>query len=628
MHKHTAVATSLAFSFLTATALAQGVPCPGAELVPTGQHDDPAEPFQPEHYEVTAGMPLQGNRASVKYAPVMVPWNQLDNPDDPNGNVADFQTVFVVDNPDANVQLIVDVDFFNADGTLASTLQDLTLEPRGHLQREVGPDDLYGPNGMIRVTVDPASPAEDFVGATIYFAGQVIDPLEPLGSGSYRFDRAMSSMQPLQQYQTQLGEDTQFGPIPVRLLTGIDSTNGLFAFQNICNPSATATTLTVTLQGAIGGPVTTTYPLAANGTVTVLDAWNYAASVYPTLTQDHDVVVTFQSSNGQPVLGENIFIDLRGGDAGDTVDNGGSQGSGAGGGGAAGGGGGSALVNEAELGTFLGRVRMSSMMLGYTPKARLISPEFTDTTFDAPAPIQSTLGVCNVDAQPTGDVVVEYFDNLGAWLGTDVIPSLPQYGTALIGVGLAQTPNFPVVPTFKGSVRVRACSGQIIGWANRASENPGNLQVADAPKMWGELLHRAGGWEHRVGWIEGTTRNKIAPLVLHDLQNVIPSYVAIANHRSSNTDAYAYTFFDRLGAATGFAAYAGLPSRTTPFTYLEPLIMFPSTGSFSDIHHHMGLVSNRTKSVEGIQTIGGRIDFYLRFEGGLPYYPGPGDTVN
>jgi len=622
MQKKLPVATLVASSLLTVSAVAQGVPCPGAELIPTGTYDDPNEPFQDEHYMVTAGMPLQGNRAAVKYAPVMVPWNQLNDPTDPNGNIADFQTVFVIDNPDPKDPLTVDVDFFNADGTPAGSLPDVVIEPYGHLQREVDDTLLAGPVGMIRVTVDDESLVPTFVGATIYFAGQTVNPFDEVGGGTYRFDRAMSSMQPLQEWQSQLSPVQRFGPIPVRLLTGIDSTNGLLAFQNVCNPSPTTTTVKVSVIGTQTGPVTNSYILKPNGTVSLLDTWNYAASVYPTLTQDHDVIIEIESTNGSPLVGENIFFDLSSGSAGAPVSQGGSQGEGGGGGGQF------AFNGNSNTGEFLGRARMSSMMLGYTPKNRLINPELTDTTFSGIAPVQSTMGICNVDPQATGTIVVDYLDNTGAIISSDSIPSLPQFGTALIGVGLADSPNFPQVVTFKGSVRIRACDGKLIGWANRASENNAGLAAVDAPKMWGELLHRAGGREHRVGWIEGTLRNKIAPLVLHDVENVIPSYVAIANHRSSNTNAYAYTFFDPMGNATGFAAYVGLPWRSASFSYLEPLITVPAPGFFSNMHHHMGLVSNRTKSIEGIQTIGGSIHFFLRFEGGLPVYPGPGDTTN
>lgn len=617
------LAVTLVVASLTNPTFAQGPlePCDPPTLIPTGVHSDPGEVFTGEHYEITAGMSLQGNRHSVKYAPVLVPWNQLGNPTDPNGNVADFQTVFIINNPDPQNPLTVDVDFFNADGTPSSSLQDLVIAPNGHLQREVGPSELDGPNGMIRVQVDSKSLVPDFVGATTYFAGQVVNPLDftqPLN----QLGRQMSSMQPLQELQSQPGNAVYFGPIPVRLRSGIDSLNGLVSFCNLCNPSKTADQIAITVISPLAPPATTFYPLPANGTISVYDAWGYAANAFPTLVQDHDIVLQIKSLRGLPILGEAVMMDMFGGDASGTQGSGGS-GSGSGGGAAAPAGGGGA--EGVELGTLFDRARMSTMMLGYSPNNYLVNPEIIDSSFGPAQPMQTTMGVTNVNNVDVGPVTVDYFDNIGVFLGSDTIASLPQFASFVVGAGLYQTPNFPTAGVFKGSAHIRACNGNVIGWANRASENSFGSPHVDAPKMYGELLHRAGGVEHAVGWRQGTLRTKIAPLVLHDLQNVLPSYVTYANHRSSNCNANAYTFYDPAGSATGFAAFAGLPIRTTSFSYLETLITVGAPGSFSDMHHHSGFIQTRTKSIEGIQTIGGRIDFFLRFEAGLPVYPGPGD---
>jgi hypothetical protein len=611
-------ATSIAASLFSAAVLAQAVPCPSAEKIPTGIHQDPAEVFDDQHYMTTAGMSLQGNLASVKYAPVMVPYNQQLNPMDPDGNVADFQTVYIIDNPDTTLPLLVDVDFFEANGTPAGGL-GVMVPPNGHIQRRVGLGDLNGPRGMIRVKVNPASLVQEFVGATTYWATQVISPFAPPGSGTTRLGLGMSSMQPLQEYQSEVSEIVRFGPIPVRLLSGIDSLNGLFAFQNVCNPTSQDNNITVTIRGGLSGTISNSYTIKPNGTRTLFDAWNYAASVYPTLTQDHDVVVEIKSTSGLPVLGENIFLDLFEGRA--------SGGSGGGTGPLPGQG-----QEGVQLGQFLGRARMSSMMLGYTPKSRLINPELTDRTYAETTPIQSTMGICNVNPGDAGPIAIEYFDNLGVSLGMDTIASLPQFASVVIGPGLNLSPNFPssAAGVFKGSVRIRACGGTIIGWANRASERALGSPHADAPKMWGELLHRAGGAEHAVGWLAGGVRNKIAPLVLNRVNETLPSYIAFANHRSSNTNAYAMQFFDTAGmpTATTPSVYAGLPWRTTCFSYLENLITVdPSIGSPTNLYHHHALVSVRTQSIEGIQTIGGRIELSLNFIGEYPYYPGPGDVL-
>ena len=626
-----ALAVTLVVASLANPLCAQGPtgpaePCEPPALIPTGVHSDPGELFAQEHYQVTAGMSLQGNRQKVKYAPVMVPWNQLADPMDPNGNIADFQTVYIINNPDPNLPLTVDVDFFNADGTLSASVPDLVIAPNGHYQREVGEAELYGPYGMIRVQVDDASLAPYFVGATSYFATQVVDPLD-LEAPLHRLGRPMSSMQPLQQLQSQPDNTVSFGPVPVRHRSGIDSLNGLLSFYNLCNPSKKDDLIAVTVSSPIAAPVTSFYALPANGTISVFDAWNYAVSNYPTLMQDHDIVVEFESIKGMPILGEAILLDVYGGSASGTVGSGGSgSGSGTGSGGAAapGGGGGPEGV---MLGTLFERARMSTMMLGYSPTSYLVNPELTDGSFADPSPMQTTMGVTNVSGVDVGPVTVDYFDNLGALIASDTIASLPPLGSFVIGSGLFQTPNYPSTGVFKGSAHIRACNGNIIGWANRASENRWDSPHDDAPKMYGELLHRAGGAEHKIGWIQNTLRTKVAPLVLHDLVNVLPSYVTYANHRVSNTNAHAFSFFDYAGNATGFAAYVGLPIRTTSFSYLESLITVAAPGMFSDMHHHAGLIQNRTGSIEGIQTIGGRIDFFLRFEGGLPNYPGPGDTV-
>lgn len=601
--------TCVAASLFSAAIVAQ-------EVVPTGVHQDPAELFDAQHYLTTAGMPLQGNLASTKYAPIMVPWNQLTSTPSPNGNVADFQTVYIINNPDSTLPLMVDVAFFEANGTLAGG-HSHTIMPKGHIQRRVDIGDLSGPQGMIQVKVDNDSPSREFVGATTYWATQVINPLMPAGSGTTRIALGMSSMQPLQEYQSNVSETVRFGPIPVRLLSGIDSVNGLLAFQNVCNPTTVVNNITVTVRGGLSGPVSNNYTINPNGTLSLFDTWNYAVSAFPTLTQDHDIVVEIKSTSGIPVLGENIFLDLFEGNAAAPVSSGGS----------AGGAGAGEGQEGVPQGTFLARARMSSMMLGYTPKSTLINPELTDSTYTGVALMQSTMGICNVDSGDAGPIAIEYFDNLGFPLGIDTITNLPQFSSAVIGPGLYQSPNFPsnVSGVFKGSVRISASNGPIIGWANRASENE---NFSDDPKMWGELLHRAGGVEHATGWLAGGVRNKIAPLVLNKFGDVLPSYIAFANHRSSNTDAYAMQFHDLAGFKTGSAIYAGLPWRTTCFSYLEQLITLPvSVFSQTNNHHHNALVSTRTKSVEGIQTIGGRIQFYLHFDGEVPIYPGPGDTL-
>lgn len=617
-----ALAVTLVVASLSNPLLAQGPagpiePCEPPAVIPTGIHDDPGELFAEEHYRVSAGMSLQGNLQKVKYAPVMVPWNRLDplDPLETSGNVADFQTVWVVDNPDPLQPLTIDVEFFNADGTLSNTLSDLVIEPSGHLQQGISELDLFGPYGMIRVEVDANSKAGYFVGATCYYANQVVNPLD-LTAQLHQLDRAMVSMQPLQQMQSQPNNTVSFGPIPVRHRSGIDSLNGLVSFFNVCNPSRQDDVLVVTVNSPLAGPVTTTYPIPAMGTISVFDAWRYAVSNFP-VVQDHDIVVEFQSIKGLPILGECIFLDLYGGDATGPAATGGS-----------GTGGSSPSPNPPEVGAVFQRSRMTSMMLGYSPSSDLVNPELTDGTFADPDPMQTTMGVTNVSGVDVGPVTVDYFDNLGALISSDTITSLPPFESFVIGAGLYSTPNYPSGGVFKGSAHIRACNGNIIGWANRASENPLDSNLDDAPKMYGELLHRAGGAEHKIGWMLNGARTKVAPLVMHAFgdPDPLPSYVAFANHRNGNTNAYAYGFYDFNGVKTGTGIYGGLPIRTTSFSYLETMIGLAAPFLSGNAHHHAGLIQVRTGSIEGIQTIGSEVGPLLGF-GEVPLYLGPGDTV-
>lgn len=568
--------------------------CPPPSITASGVTNDPNEPFSYEHLHVTAGMPLQGNRRAVKFAPVLLPVL---------GNVASFQTAVVVDNPNGASPLTVDITLRLADGTVASTIPAVTIAPNGHFTMPVSPSVVTTPIGMVQVQVTPTSVVRDFVGATIYRADQGIDPLT-LYTGNpvvAPLPRPMASMQPLQELQPAATRAT-FGPIPVRLGAGIDSLNGLVAFINLVNPSRVTSTLQVTLRSQSQPPLTSLYTLPPQGSATIYDPWFFAARNYVTNAADEDIVIEVVSAAGVPFLGEALLFDFFA----------------------------SAAIAEpghpGHLGELFGRARMSSMMLAYTPTNVLVNPELTDRPVapQFPALIDSTMGLTNVEVTEAGPVTVDYFGPTGALLGSDTIVSLPRWQSLLIGRGQPASPGFPT-NVRRCSVEVRACGGGVIGWANRADETDplGGLE------MWGELLHGAGGREHASGWLVNGVRTKMAPLVLHDVAMQLPSYITFANHSVGNIGAHAFAFYDPNGAWTGSQRFAGIRFRADSFSYLEAMIVNPSPVGGPQLIHardqHHGLIGQAAGVIAGIQTIGGELGVHLPFVFEFAGYPGPGD---
>jgi len=593
----------VALSLLAAPIAAQQTttPCPPPAIVATGVTAEPGDvAMTAEHYSVTAGMPLQGNAQAEKFAPVLTPFT--------GGNLANFQSVVVIDNPDPGLQLVVDLAFFTSAGIPAGTIAGLTIEPRGHRAIAVDPSLLTDNIGTVRVTATADSPNRLFVGATVHYANQSANPIDLVLPGPnpvQNLMRPMTCMQPLQELS---GGATRasFGPIPVRRGSGIDSLNGLVSVLHLCNPSAVLHTITMVISRPIGPPILSTYTIPARGSIVVWDPLFYAAQQYLTTNPDHDIVVRLVSGNNLPILGEVLTFDL-------------FESAAVGGPG-----------KQPPLGTPFGRARVSSMMLGYSPTASLVNAEITNV---ASGLFQSTMGIANVGATDAGPVTIDYFDRLGNLIASDNLPLLPPLSTALFGPGLVQSPNFPT-SAFRWSAQIRACgSPGLIGWANRASEAVVVVPEDDFQEMYGELLLGAGGREHATGFQTLGVNTVLAPIVLHDLENVLPSYVTCANHSVANIGPWVMWFRDPFGLATGAApvggSFAGMRWRATAFTNLENVITAAAPvgggGSTGQRNQHKAFIYNTTGFVQGIQTIGGQLWPHLPIYEAPPVYPGPGD---
>lgn len=546
--------------------------------VPSGVSDVPPSVFLPaEHQRVWASTHLQGQRAGIKYGPVLWSLN--------GGLVADFVTYVIVNNPDPANSLQIELSYFDPAGNLLVTNTPATIAPNGH---HVEPAmAVSGPTfGMVRVRVTANSVVRRFVGATFHHANLMVNPLasdlpfvtDPLP------DRAqgLNSLQQLQIAQRGATR-AHLGPIPLRTSIGIDSVNRLFPLLLVCNPHPTLQqSMNVVVSDPTGATVTSPgVQIPPMGTYVNFDGWLAAIDVVNGVAAEREIIISCVSNVSLPILGEGLIFDPYGG---------------------------------ATVG---GRLRMSSTMLQHTPQRSLVNPEVTTSGAPATVAFDTTMSIGNVASGNAGPVIIEYFSAGGAIIGSDTIGSLPLLSSVVVGPGLPASPNFPT-GVFGAWARVTACGGGIIGWSNRADEG-GIANQTFLKKMYGETLHGSSGNEPARGFVIGGLRRKIAPLAFDQFAVPIdPGYIAMMTVTPGNIGVYAYSFFDQFGTLTGFAPFVGLRALNASFTYEDPIITL-------DAFRHHGAVDITTGAIKGICTIGGDVQQYFETGGGT--YKGPGDTV-
>ncbi|MGE0145575.1 MAG: hypothetical protein AB7I19_20175 [Planctomycetota bacterium] len=549
----------------------------GQQNIATGPNDRPADTYlAAEHANVSCSLPLQGNRLSTKYAPVLFGANAP--------TLANFVTVVVVNNTDPTLNLVVDIDYYDNNGTVLSTLNSVFIAPEDSY---VGVAPLSGTTvGTVRVRTNAQTQATTFVGATVYYANTVVNPLNP--KASIQASDYLASMQPLQGLQR--AETTlHFGPIPVHAFSPnspLDLVNGIFGFITLINPAIAPNNVQITLSNGNGfvqalPPVA----IAAGGAAIDTTAFNRALGIFTNGLpgDDEDLFITVTSLDNRPLIGELLMMDLAS----------------------------NQNFGDGELSNVGGRVRLASTMAGYVATSTAVSPEVTVQLND----IQSAIGISRVAGGALVPATVTYYDRDGNVLGSDVTPPLGPTRSVVIGPGMAASPNFPTGGVFGGWARVTTPAGALIGWTMRGSENAAHPHRAYAELLWGN-----GGSEHAFGWLSGGLRRSIAPLAfeLDDL-NPDPGYIAFVNDSTANLGVWELRFWEMVTPGlSGLQAFAGLGLNRTALTYEDPIITTPA-------QLHFGQTSVTNVGVKGIATIGGELGIRLGLE--VPSYPGPGDLV-
>lgn len=530
---------------------------------PSGATDRPDVGFNdpnPEYSFIHSSTHLQGGPATVKHAPGLF--------FTPPGSFASFRSLVVVNNPSPVATVNVTVQFYDTQGTPLSPVTTTLLPPEGSLDLAAtplfnDPASLSPGFGSAVVTAD-----EPIVGGTIHHSygvpGAVCDP-DPFTPGA-------TSMQQLQRKQANKTK-VSFGPIPISNQQSHDFLNGILPLAWVRNPTDQPNNIQITYTsntGLVVGPIAVTLP--PNGSV--LDqSIVLAALVIYTNNNPFNAYYVFEatSTSGLPLVGEMILTDFFGPEDGvpDT---------------------------DGDLMDFGARFRMGSAMMANTERKILVDPEFTYQTGDPG--VTTFVGIWNTSNQDVGPVTIRYFDRDGGVLATDSLASLPANQPAVVGPGLASSPNYPAPGVFDGWVQITACQKGLIGWTMRQTEGSGFR------KVYGETLHGTNGQEPGDGFAvqigNKTWTRKVKPVsqVWEDFW--WPGYTNFVNDSVSNIGRYTYRFREfSTGAPFGAAAFGGLRNANTSFTYEDELVT--TLGGPALIS---GRVDHAQGTIKGIGAIG------------------------
>ncbi len=545
--------------------------------LPTPPVGKPADTYNvPGDYRwLHSSVHLQGLATHEKWAPGFY---------QPLGTAfSDFRTAVIVDNPSETAAITVNIEYYDMGGTLLGTTPGVTIGPRCYYSEQATTLSLGGGQGSIRVVSENGT----FVGATVHhsytFAG-LVDPdfLRP----------GMASMQQLQAVQDS-ATTLYGGPFPVTTVGGgglpLDpypfNIGNLPVFQ-VVNPNGATNNLLVSFASpALGGVFNTALvTLPPFGSTMDLFLFNALVPIYltsPPLALDLDVVVTVQSLDGLPILGESLMIDV--------------------------------FDENLSLDRYL---RMGSSELASTPALSVVNPELT---FQPTGPqVRTLMSIANVSNNDIGPVRIEYRNQAGVLVGTDTLATFPAGATQRIAPGQPGIVSYPT-PIFDGTVRVVACVPGLVGWTMRASDRAGAGSEPWFHKVWGEPLENTMGLEPGNGVavtltapLTGTAIRKVAPIERiaspSAFPNWWPNYVAIANLQSSNIGNYWFRSFRPLGGnscgeTTNFVPqpFAGLPFGQAALTFIDGPNRLAAPPFTSD---HVGLVDRRQGRVFGIDVIG------------------------
>src|SRR6185295_16809391 len=350
-------------------------------------------------------------------------------------DMSDFRSAIVVNNPSPSLTVHATITYRDPQGNTLAVLP-ITLAPEATFVKGAVELRQFGPGiGSAEVKAD-----YPIVGATIHHFGHLT-----LSNGTFVTDPDVfapgeGSMQQLQISQD-FAKTLYSGPFPASNNSAEDFLNGVLPLNCVLNPNSTATTVTVTSIISPSTPLTTqTVTLPPFGMFLDTSIWAIAEPFYLTNPAPFNLdVLTAASSNGNPILGDFLMVDVFGNGAPSNLVPG-------------------------------GRFRMGSGMMQNNPALRLINPEHTETgplalpgPLPATPPVETMMSVANVTSSDIGPVRVQIFARTGgAPIANFSIASLPPGAVQRITPAL-----FGIPQNFAGWARISACRPGLIGWTMR-----------------------------------------------------------------------------------------------------------------------------------------------------------------
>ncbi|HWM92543.1 MAG TPA: hypothetical protein VN493_17390 [Thermoanaerobaculia bacterium] len=507
----------------------------------------PSPAFSNDYHWMHSSVHLQGSPMPQKWGACV-----FFNPDADQTapvDMSDFRSAVVVNNPSPTVTLTATITYRDPLGNTLGAPLSITLGPEDTFVQGAIQLRQFGPGiGSVEVTAN-----HPIVGATLHHFRSLTLSNGETYSDPDAFSPGEGSLQQLQMSQD--SATTLFaGPFPASNSAAEDFLNGVLPLTCVMNPNPTPTTVTVNSVIAPATPLTSqTVTLAPFGMFLDTSIWAAAEPFYLTNPAPFDLdVLTAATSNGNPIIGDFLMVDVFG--------NGGA----------------SNLVPG-------GRLRMGSGMMQFSPALRLLNPEHTETgPFALPGPLPSTppvetmMGIANATGVDIGPVRVQFFARTGGPAIAAVnIPSLPPGAVQRITPAL-----FPIPQNFAGWARITACRPGLIGWTMREVMQQTGPAVAQFRKVYGEELDGANVGEPGRGFTvtttDGTWIRKVAPLLRaagnSSFPNWWPGYVNGVNHANANIGQYWHRFFTLPGTLAGQATFTGLRFANTSFTYVDPIV--------------------------------------------------------
>jgi len=533
-----------------------------ADPLPTGVTAAPpdtfADPFlfapnpaaSNDYHWTHSSVHLQGAAATQKWGACLFfnPNRNLTGPVD----MTDWRSALVINNPSPTLTATVQITFRNPQGLQLGPVVTTTLAPEATFVRgAVELQQFGGGIGSVEVTADVP-----ITGATLHRFARLM-----LSNGQQVVDPDQVPFTPLpgaaSMQQLQMSQDSATslfaGPFPISNMATEDFLNGVLPITCVLNPNPTPTTVTVASLIAPARPLfTRTVNLPAFGMLLDTSLWGAVEPAYLSTATAFDLdLLTAAFSNGNPLLGDFLMVDVFG--------NGGAA--------------------NLEPGR---RFRMGSGMMQNAPARRLVNPEHIETglvaggALPSTPPVQTLMSVANTTGADIGPVTVEFFPRGAGPTTTFTFPSLPAFSVQRI------TPSTLGIPErFAGWARITACAPGLIGWTMREIEQQTAPPFpAHFRKVYGEELDGANGGEPGAGFpvqVAGQpVIRKVAPLLRaagnSSQPNWWPSFVIGANHASANIGPYTHRYFTLPGVLAGQTAFAGLQFGDTSFTYVDPIV--------------------------------------------------------